>query len=366
MVTAASSADAAVVLVDATKLDWPTPPGAAAANPPPQPAGAPAARALIVFAVNKLDAVADPALAFEAHPGALKPLPGRGHSGDAPPCPSRRSRAGTWWTPPTRLVRLHRPHACCSCWKAAQHAGRHAPAAGLPGAVGREVLVLSDTSQGRRVFWGRVAAGTCARARRCKSSPAASWPPWPRCWTTPAAPGRAAGHSAGIVLDREVDVSRGDWIAGALGLRAGRPGRRRLSTPPPPPRLARQPRLRTTIAWMDDEPLVAGRVYWALHGHRWVKAKVKRVVHQAGHQHLAEEDATQLEPPTPSAMWSCCCKSHSRCAVCPPRAGIADPGGHRQPQDRGRRAGELTQRIKKPESPLPAGARCGACVGESQ
>jgi hypothetical protein len=46
MVTAASSADAAVVLVDATKLDWQNPALAtAAANPPPQPAGQAAARA---------------------------------------------------------------------------------------------------------------------------------------------------------------------------------------------------------------------------------------------------------------------------------------------------------------------------------
>jgi hypothetical protein len=35
-----------------------------------------------------------------------------------------------------------------------------------------------------------------------------------------------------------------------------------------------------TVAWLDDEPLVAGRVYWALQGHRWVKAKVARIVHR--------------------------------------------------------------------------------------
>jgi sulfate adenylyltransferase subunit 1 len=47
---------------------------------------------------------------------------------------------------------------------------------------------------------------------------------------------------------------------------------------------------------MDDEPLLAGRVYWALHGHRWVKAKVKRVVHKLNVNTLAEEAATQLDP----------------------------------------------------------------------
>jgi sulfate adenylyltransferase subunit 1 len=47
---------------------------------------------------------------------------------------------------------------------------------------------------------------------------------------------------------------------------------------------------------MDDEPLIAGRVYWALQGHRWVKAKVRRIVHRLDVNTLQEHDATQLEP----------------------------------------------------------------------
>jgi sulfate adenylyltransferase subunit 1 len=86
-----------------------------------------------------------------------------------------------------------------------------------------------------------------------------------------------AGHSAGIVLDREVDVSRGDWL---LATDTFEPTRE----------------ISATVAWMDDEPLVAGRVYWALHGHRWIKAKVKRIVHRLDINTLAEEPATQLEP----------------------------------------------------------------------
>ncbi|RYF33097.1 MAG: sulfate adenylyltransferase, partial [Comamonadaceae bacterium] len=82
-------------------------------------------------------------------------------------------------------------------------------------------------------------------------------------------------HSAGIVLDREVDVSRGDWL---LAPDAFSPSRE----------------LSATVAWMDEEPLVAGRTYWALHGHRWVKAKVKRIVHQLDVNTLAETDAQQL------------------------------------------------------------------------
>jgi sulfate adenylyltransferase subunit 1 len=51
-----------------------------------------------------------------------------------------------------------------------------------------------------------------------------------------------------------------------------------------------------TVAWLDDEPLVAGRTYWAVHGHRWVKAKVARIVHRLNVHTLAREEAAQLEP----------------------------------------------------------------------
>jgi sulfate adenylyltransferase subunit 1 len=79
------------------------------------------------------------------------------------------------------------------------------------------------------------------------------------------------------VLDREVDVSRGDWLLAAASFEPTR-------------------ELSATVAWLDDEPLVAGRVYWALHGHRWVKARVTRIVHKLDVNTLAEEDASQLEP----------------------------------------------------------------------
>jgi sulfate adenylyltransferase subunit 1 len=40
---------------------------------------------------------------------------------------------------------------------------------------------------------------------------------------------------------------------------------------------------------------VPGRVYWALHGHRWVKAKARRLVHRLNINTLDKEDAQQLE-----------------------------------------------------------------------
>jgi len=100
----------------------------------------------------------------------------------------------------------------------------------------------------------------------------------------------AAGHSAGVILDRELDVSRGDWIVAAPESSSNDFEETRRSVWP----TSRE--LNATIAWLDDEPLVAGRVYWALHGHRWIKAKVKRVVERLNIQTLAREEAAQLEP----------------------------------------------------------------------
>jgi sulfate adenylyltransferase subunit 1 len=88
----------------------------------------------------------------------------------------------------------------------------------------------------------------------------------------------AAGHSAGLVLDREVDVSRGDWLLAQTHSAQG------------------QNQLNVTLAWLDDEPLLAGRVYWALHGHRWVKAKVFRILHRLDVNTLQEMDAAELPP----------------------------------------------------------------------
>jgi len=152
----------------------------------------------------------------------------------------------------------------------------------------------SDTSQGRRIFWGRVATGGAQVGQQITILPSGQSATIAQVLGHTRQPGSVlAGHSAGIVLDREVDVSRGDWLLAAepkvqaaeddfdTDVRVGtfNPSRD----------------LKATVAWMDDEPLVAGRVYWALHGHRWIKAKIKRIVHKLDINSLAEEDADHLD-----------------------------------------------------------------------
>ena len=145
------------------------------------------------------------------------------------------------------------------------------------------------------MFWGRVAAGAVLPGAQVQVFPSGQIATVAQVLDHARRPKDiAAGHSAGIVLDREVDVSRGDWILAApveTPVTADE-----FDAPAPRPAWPASRELSTTIAWMDDEPLIAGRVYWALHGHRWVKAKVRRIVHRLDINTLEENDATQLEP----------------------------------------------------------------------
>ena len=288
MVTAASSADAAVVLVDAIKLDW--------ANPALQLLPQTRRHSLlvnllrvpsIVFAINKLDAVADPALAYQNIAGALEKF---------------AKEAGI------RITAMV-PISALKGWNVvdtdnhgqSDWCGYTGPSLlsileALPTTPAETDVAFSFpvqwvekfhnsgvTTQGRRVFWGRVATGSIEPGQTIQVFPSGQSAVVSQVLSATRQPqNKAAGHSAGIVLDREVDVSRGDWLLAEKSAFFEAPESQR--------------ELSTTIAWMDDEPLVAGRLYWALHGHRWVKVKVQRVVHRLNVNTLAEEEATELAP----------------------------------------------------------------------
>jgi sulfate adenylyltransferase subunit 1 len=154
----------------------------------------------------------------------------------------------------------------------------------------------SDTSQGRRVFWGRVATGSVQPGDTISVLPSGQTAKVAQVLNHARVPKNvAAGHGAGIVLDREVDVSRGDWLlAQAAAVTASDDAF--ADTPAPKAFVTPTRDIKATVAWMDDEPLVAGRVYLALHGHRWIKAKVQRIVHSLDINTLEEHDATQIAP----------------------------------------------------------------------
>ncbi len=295
MVTAASSADAAVVLVDATKLDW--------RNPALELLAQTRRHSLlvnllrvpsIVFAVNKLDAVGDPAVAFSHINAALRAF---AESADI-------------------TVQAIVPISALKGWNVVERGagGADAQNSGWCGYHGASLLDIleqlpstdadptlpfafpvqwvekfsssSDTTQGRRVFWGRVAAGGVQPGQGVTVMPGGQSAKVAQVLDHARQPKAIlAGHSAGIVLDREIDVSRGDWLL------ADEPDSDSFASG-----VEGSTSLNATVAWMDDVPLVAGRVYWALHGHRWVKARVKRIVHRLNVHTLAEEDASELVP----------------------------------------------------------------------
>jgi sulfate adenylyltransferase subunit 1 len=279
MVTAASSADAAVVLVDATKLQWHDPelellPQTRRHSLLVNLLRVPS----IIFAVNKLDAVADPAVAFRNIQRALEAF-------------ASAARIAVRAIIPISALKGHNVVEAQPGWCGYQGlsllqmleqldvtaAETEEPFA-FPVQWVEKFSASSDTTQSRRVFWGRVATGTIEPGQQVKVLPSGQTATVAQVLNHVRQPAAVpAGHSAGIVLDREVDVSRGDWL---LAPGAPEPSRE----------------ISATIAWLDDEPLVAGRAYWALHGHRWVKARIKRIVHKLDVNTLAEADADHLEP----------------------------------------------------------------------
>ena len=296
MVTAVSSADAAVVLVDATKLDWQN----ADLQLLPQTRRHSLLAHLLrvhslVFAVNKLDAVADPALAFTHIRGALERFAQDAGIAVAATVPVSALKG-------YNVVNAHHGWAGYdgpSLLQLLEQLPNTPADSDLPLALPVQwVEKFHDsavTTQGRRVFWGRVAAGSAQVGAQVQILPSGQLATIAQVIDHARAPqGVTAGLSAGITLDREVDVSRGDWIVAAPVQAAVADDDFDTSTAQPAWPSSRS--LSATVAWMDNEPLVPGRVYWALHGHRWVKAKAQRVVHRLNVNTLAEEDAAQLEP----------------------------------------------------------------------
>jgi sulfate adenylyltransferase subunit 1 len=291
MVTAAAGSDVAVVLVDATKLDLGQ----------PLPTLLPQTRrhALLaqllrvphtVFAVNKLDAlesapggaggafraVANSLQAFadEAGLDLRGTVPISALRGDNVAAPSG---VWNWYRGPTLLQLLE-------ALPVAQE--DTASAALLP----VQYVARDDqghTGQLTRVLWGRLARGLLRVGQRLRVHPSgetAVVAELRAAGHTPLGAGAArAGRSVGVVLDRALDVSRGDW----------------LIADPEDASAADSPqctdRWQGTLAWLDTDPAVVGRRYWLRHGHRWVTARITELHHRLDIHTLAQLPAERLE-----------------------------------------------------------------------
>ena len=260
MVTAAAGSDAAVILVDITKLDL---------NARPVPLLAQTRRHTllahllrvpsIVFAINKIDAVDEPQTAFEVVRESLLQftsaagiavagvLPISALRGDNVTTPS----GAPWYDGPTLLEFLEELPAgndevLGDLLMPVQYVSRDPILAGSG----------QTAANSARVIWGRIARGGVAVGDAVQIFPSNE-----RATVLEV---RLAGEnvreadfgqSAGIVLDRHVDVARGNWISTPHSLQSTQ-------------------RFSASLAWMDTEPAQLGRKYLIRHGSRWVQGRI--------------------------------------------------------------------------------------------
>ena len=283
MVTAAAGSDAAVVLVDITKIDV----SADIITLLPQTRRhALLAHLLrvpnIVFAVNKLDAVDDPGFAYERTRAALLAfasqagidvagvIPVSALRGDnvtqAPSQSHGELRAWADWYQGPSLLQL------LEALPAMQE--RKDGALSLPVQyVAREG---DGTGNQPRTLWGRIAHGRVSAGTPIEVQPSGERARVVEVRLAGALVESAeAGQSAGLVLDRQLDVSRGDWIA-------------------TPGSIAPTRRFSATLAWLDTEPAQVGRKYWVRHGNQWTQARIVQIDSQLDIQNLSPVDAHQL------------------------------------------------------------------------
>jgi sulfate adenylyltransferase subunit 1 len=283
MVTAASSADAAVVLVDATKLVWQQQPVQLLPQTKRHSLLAHLLRVpSIVFAINKLDAVEDAEVAFANISAALNGMAeqaGIAVSSIVPVSALKGDNvvelSSRWpfYSGRSLLQILEQLPA-----QSALDEERQVPTA-LPIQWLDKDSSSATTAQGRRTFWGRLASGALKVGQELQVFPSGQKAVIAQLLDharEPLQQDQGLNTSYGIVLDREVDISRGDWLLA-------------------PDTFHAQRSISATVAWLDEEPLQADRTYLALHGHRWVKAKVTAITQRFDIHTLTPQEATQLQ-----------------------------------------------------------------------
>jgi bifunctional enzyme CysN/CysC len=129
-----------------------------------------------------------------------------------------------------------------------------------------------------RGFSGLIASGTVKPGDRIRALPSGRESRVARIVTLPGDLDQAvAGQSVTLTLADEIDISRGDVIAAA-------------DAPAP---VANQ--FEATVVWMDDEPLPPGRTYLLKLGARTVSASVTDIKHRVNVNTLEHTAAKRLE-----------------------------------------------------------------------
>jgi len=278
MVTAAAGSDAAIVLVDITKIDWTASPVALL---PQTRRHALLAHLLrvpsIVFAINKIDTLTEPRPAFEAVRHALQAFAREAGIEVAAILPVSALRGDNitqplqapWYGGPSLLQLLEslptsQERVDGSLLLPVQYVAREA---------GSDP---DGTGQQPRTLWGRIAHGRVRAGDVLQLYPSGQRAKVTALRRAGSAVEQAeAGQSVGVILDRQLDVSRGDWIG-------------------TPETLLPVQRFGATLAWLDTEPAVVGRKYVVRHGNRWVQARIAAIGHRLDIATLQPTDAHEL------------------------------------------------------------------------
>jgi sulfate adenylyltransferase subunit 1 len=175
-----------------------------------------------------------------------------------------------WYTGPSLLQLLERlpaaqEHSDDALLMPVQYVGR-----------GDAAEAPSGTGHQPRTLWGRIAHGRVRAGDKLQVFPSGERATV-QSLRRAGGPVEAAeaGQSVGLVLDRQLDVSRGDWIG-------------------TPDTLLPALRFGATLAWLDTEPAVIGRKYVVRHGNRWVNARIVSIGHRLDIRTLRPSDANEL------------------------------------------------------------------------
>jgi bifunctional enzyme CysN/CysC len=265
MVTGASTADAAVILIDARK-------GVLTQTRRHSYLVSLLGIRRVVLAVNKMDLVGwNPAVfdrivadyrAFAERIGltAFTPIPISGLGGDNI---ATRSQETPWFKGPILMEWLEDVEVEDSL----QSQPFRMP-----------VQWVNRPNLDFRGFSGLIASGTIKPGDRVRALPSGRESRVARIVTLPGDLDQAiAGQSVTLTLENEIDISRGDVIATA-------------DAPAP---VANQ--FEATLVWMDDEPLPPGRAYLLKLGARTVGASVTEIKHRVNVNTLEKTAAKRLE-----------------------------------------------------------------------
>ena len=264
MITGASTAETAVILIDARK-------GVLVQTRRHSVLVSLVGIRKVVLAVNKMDLVGFDQSVFDAIVAdyrafaeglgfdAITPIPISGRDGDNIAAASLRT---PWYAGPTLLQYLETVPLA----ERQLHAPFRLPVQG----VIRPNLDF-------RGFTGQIASGSVRVGDTVRVCPSGRTSTVARIVTYDGDLDHAiAGQSVNITLTDEVDVSRGDVLAAADS----------------PPESAE--RFTATLVWMDDQPLVVGKGYWIKLGARTVAVQVTGIDHRVDVNTLETTPASSL------------------------------------------------------------------------